>query len=340
MNKLIKNYIYAVIRRVEEKDQLEISRELESNIYDMLSNYENPTDEKIIEVLKNIGNPIEVASRYQKSQKHIVHPAFYYDYINTLKIVFLCLCGLTLLGLLTYVLKFEFQSDEIGHLIGDIIEQFFSEISQIVFTTISLVTIGFWIASANMDSPKMKSWLQNWDPKKLMDAPSDLSIKTASRFQILIGTIIGSIFTLTFFIIFSFGFEKIGLYTDKELIASFFNHNYKWLLIGLAAVSTLIYFAKEIYYSIKLKKDSIYEVFELVSAIYSLFSVMIIFTIKDLINPEFITNFSQMVDITSTKLTNYLNISIQVVLAIIIVVSIFQIVFSINKLVKKNTTLL
>ncbi|MDD4188308.1 MAG: hypothetical protein PHX04_06130 [Bacilli bacterium] len=47
MNKLIDKYIYAVTKRCNKTDRIEIKKELEANIYDMLGNNLNPTDLEI-----------------------------------------------------------------------------------------------------------------------------------------------------------------------------------------------------------------------------------------------------------------------------------------------------
>jgi len=61
MKQLIDRYIYDVVRRLAEKDRDEVSRELESNIYDMLP--DDPSEEDIRKVLYDLGAPCGLAEK-------------------------------------------------------------------------------------------------------------------------------------------------------------------------------------------------------------------------------------------------------------------------------------
>lgn len=93
MNNLIDRYVYDVTRRLPEKDRDEVSKELKSNIYDMLA--ENADENEIREVLYKLGPPASLAEKYRQNPRYLISPAVYDDYVRVLKWI------LPLIGILT-----------------------------------------------------------------------------------------------------------------------------------------------------------------------------------------------------------------------------------------------
>lgn len=83
MNNLIERYVYDVARRLPEKDRDEVSKELKSNIYDMLS--ENADENEIKAVLYKLGPPVSLAEKYRQNPRYLISPAVYDNYVRTLK---------------------------------------------------------------------------------------------------------------------------------------------------------------------------------------------------------------------------------------------------------------
>lgn len=83
MNNLIERYVYDVIRRLPEKEQEEVRRELESNIYDMLSDQAN--ENEIKNVLYELGSPASLAEKYRSKPRYLISPAIYDAYIRVVK---------------------------------------------------------------------------------------------------------------------------------------------------------------------------------------------------------------------------------------------------------------
>lgn len=83
MNAWIERYVYDVTRRLPEKDREEVSRELTSNICDMLP--EEADDDAVEAVLRQLGPPAALAGSYRQKQRYLISPAVYDDYIRTLK---------------------------------------------------------------------------------------------------------------------------------------------------------------------------------------------------------------------------------------------------------------
>lgn len=80
---LIENYIYEVSRRLSGKEKEDILEELRANICDMLPN--DPTEEEIIEVLNQLGDPAALASQYPQGQRYLISPMIYDEYVTAIK---------------------------------------------------------------------------------------------------------------------------------------------------------------------------------------------------------------------------------------------------------------
>ena len=214
MKKYIERYIHAVTRRLKESSRLDVSQELSAHIYDMLP--ENPTDEQIEHVLKSLGNPRKLANNYQTDQHYVISPLYYYDYINTLKIVLTLVFAAQIvfgtIGSLT-----SLQSDT---LIGQFVEVMAGALSNAfssLFPAFAWVTIIFWITDYNM-----RKRIDEWSIKDLPELPRPETTKISS-----VETIIG----LTFHVVFSALFiglflnytELLVINIDGEFITDIFN---------------------------------------------------------------------------------------------------------------------
>jgi len=82
---LIDAYIHEVTTRISKDKRDKTSLELKSTIEDMLP--ENYSESDIKEVLKKLGNPVEVASSYQKTPRCLIGPEVFDTYIRTIKLV-------------------------------------------------------------------------------------------------------------------------------------------------------------------------------------------------------------------------------------------------------------
>lgn len=85
MNQLIERYIYDVTRRLSEKDRIEVSRELEANIMDMLPG--DATEHQVTETLTRLGDPRIMAEQYRAKPRYLISPAMFDTYLSVLKMV-------------------------------------------------------------------------------------------------------------------------------------------------------------------------------------------------------------------------------------------------------------
>lgn len=85
---IIKRYVYAVTKKLPEKQRADVSRELTSDIEAMVGDKakgKNPTKEHIYAVLSELGDPDIFAGQYQERRNYIIGPRYFPAYIMLLK---------------------------------------------------------------------------------------------------------------------------------------------------------------------------------------------------------------------------------------------------------------
>ena len=186
MKDYIERYIYAVTKRLPEKNREEVKEELKANIYDMLP--KNPTETDIEKVLMTLGSPRQLAFNYQEKKSYVISPLFFNDYINVLKIVFIIVIAvMAVTGSIEAIVNLEAT-----HIFLQIVEIFFKVLSTVVSGLISAfawVTLIFWIIDYNMG----KNCKDEWKIKDLPEIPKHTGTKISKG-----ETIVGLIFTVTF----------------------------------------------------------------------------------------------------------------------------------------------
>src|SRR5690625_2955474 len=90
---MIDRYIYAVTRELPRKHHNEIASELRTLIDDMIEGMDNhfSEEEKIEYVLRDLGNPKELAARYRGRERYLIGPNYYDKYILVMKIVIIAI---------------------------------------------------------------------------------------------------------------------------------------------------------------------------------------------------------------------------------------------------------
>ncbi len=82
---MIDRYIYAVTQHLPENIREDVSKELRSNIQDMLP--EDASEAQIKDVLEELGNPAKLAVEYNPQKRYLIGPGVYNQYIKLLKLV-------------------------------------------------------------------------------------------------------------------------------------------------------------------------------------------------------------------------------------------------------------
>jgi hypothetical protein len=186
MKDYIERYIYAVTKRLPEKNREEVKEELKANIYDMLPKH--PTEADIEKVLMNLGSPRKLAFNYQEKKNYVISPLYFNDYINVLKIVFIIVIAvMAVTGSIEAVVNLEATN-----IFLQILEVFFKVLSNVIsglFTAFAWVTLIFWIVDYSMTA----NCKDEWKMKDLPEIPKPTGTKISKG-----ETIVGLILTVTF----------------------------------------------------------------------------------------------------------------------------------------------
>lgn len=336
MHKLVKNYIYAVIRRVDNSEKEEIAKELESNIYDMLDN--DHSEENIKSVLREIGSPIYVATRYVKKEKHIVHPMFYYDYLTVLKFILIISVVVSLVTSVLQLFTTSINPADLSDVIDLVVDGIVASVISALYGGVTFVTILFFILSNNLENEKVKSFLSNFNPDQVLDAPDDLFKKAESKLSIYLETILGSFFSILFSSLFIAFYEKLGVYANGVFITSAINPDYRLIISLMVGIGVVIYVLSQVYYLVRLKKDLFYDILDITHSVFSIICAIILLSLKDIVNPQFILYMSNLFGSNLSQMENIFNYGLMGVLLIIVVASIIEIVVISTKRLSKKLT--
>ncbi|MBN2251849.1 MAG: hypothetical protein JW724_07235 [Candidatus Altiarchaeota archaeon] len=174
MEKMVERYVYDVARRLPEESREEVSKELEANIYDMLSDH--PEEDEIRDVLYQMGSPAALADKYRQKPRYLISPAMYEAYVSALKWV-LPLVGSVVLVIGAILGVFEAMRNgimDVGSFFGHILSRSFSLGISAAFQALVWTTAGFVMAeriSAHTVSEKGIGKTAGW---KIEDLPEVL----------------------------------------------------------------------------------------------------------------------------------------------------------------------
>jgi len=285
MKNYIERYIYAVTKRLPEAQREDVKKDLEANIYDMLS--ENPDDTEIDQVLHDLGNPRIIAQNYQGEPKYMIDPILYSDYKTTLKIVLIIVGSLSVffnamdallnIGDVTFWTAF-------GLIFGKIIDGLFSS----VMTWFTLITLLFW----GLSQKKTKNEILNkWKLKDLPETAKPEKV-TINRIRALVEFTFSTIFSILFIVILIAYIDKIGAYDQGILVAQVFNQDvispFIPVFIGSYLLSVVVYAMKIKNQRYTLNMVIVYSVSQLAGMI----ALFVMLNDNSLVLPEFIDYFS------------------------------------------------
>ncbi len=197
---IIKKYIYAIQRRLPAQNKEDIAKEINSLIFDELEGKFGKRDEyteaEIEEVIKEMGHPREVASRYRGDKQLLIGQEIFPIY----KMVLAIAAGATTLGLVvSYIVRvineaaagnatFMLFLSNFGQLLGSL----FSAILGLVGS----VTIVFALIQhfGKFDSEDVNIY-DDWKPKDLPELPEEKDRvqkweAIVSMFFIIVGAVI------------------------------------------------------------------------------------------------------------------------------------------------------
>jgi len=175
MNNLIERYVYDVARRLPEKDREDVKKELRANIYDMLP--DGASDDAVKKVLYELGSPASLAEKYRTHPRYLISPAYFDEYVRTLKWV------LPLVGVLVMLIGFAVgafdaakeSAASIPFIFSGIISKGVSMGVSAAFQALVWTTIGFVIAEHSGEK-KPKLGEHGW---RIEDLPEVQNAKAA-----------------------------------------------------------------------------------------------------------------------------------------------------------------
>lgn len=188
---IVEKYIYVVTKELPKKMKKEIAVELNTLIEDMLDGMEAglSEQEKIEKVLRELGNPKELADSYRGKERYLIGPKYFETYLFVLKIVALSIfIGISVASGVGAV----FSIASIAEMMGGYITALFSAIVQ----GAAWVTGIFAILEFKEISVETGMKYEEWDPSQLPELPHEKALisRTESIVSIMIVTILLTVF--------------------------------------------------------------------------------------------------------------------------------------------------
>ena len=230
---LINRYIYAVTRNLPSTIQEEVSLELRAHIGDMLA--DNPTESEIKDVLKNLGNPRDLAEEYQPKKRYLIGPKFYGQYIFVLKLVTgIVATVLLVLNAVTWGVTYSEETTMI-QLIVNLIN---TPIQALIQSALWVTFVFYILERKDIRLSEGKEWSIE-DLTEVMETPTKKISRGESLFSLIF-----SIFGLT---IFYFTPQLIVVHTVEGVAVPIFNlealEAFKFLILiyGLSQIGFQIW---------------------------------------------------------------------------------------------------
>lgn len=281
---MINRYIYQVTKHLNPMSKSDIENELRTLIYDMLearTQGNTATKEDILSVLKELGNPSELAEKYRDTSRYLISPEIFPLYLFVLKIVIgatlFGMCIATVLELITSYSQIWYSY--IGNWIGEMIGS--------AGSAFAFVTVIF--AILEWKGVDLKELIPDWDAEELPPVP----LKEAN---IPIGEpITGIIFTIIGIVIFTSAPQLLGAYHyDGGLIAiPIFNLDTFRVVLPLFLITMGLGLLKNIWELIDRRYSIPYALFSFIINTISTILTIIIFTKFDLWNASFASQINE-----------------------------------------------
>jgi hypothetical protein len=225
---LIERYVHDVTRRLPEAERAEVAKELKANIQDMLP--EQPDEAAVRCVLIELGAPSALAEQYRQKPRYLISPAYYDEYIRTLKWV-LPLVGVVAMAIGMLIAGFDAMENAGGAP--------FSEIAGILAAGVQMgvsgalqaflwTTVGFVIAERT-GAKTMKDGMPAWSVDELPEIGLDekAKIPLSDGIAELVVTVVFSVLAILFcksalplgFMISNAGIRVYSVFSDAFLAA-------------------------------------------------------------------------------------------------------------------------
>ena len=321
--KLIDSYVYAVTAGLPEATREDVSRELRTNIEDMLP--EHPTESDVSEVLSKLGDPRALADEYSEKKRYLVGPGLYDSYVSVLKLV---VCIVTIVFACITLLEWAVNPPANGKFFQMSIQLFID----IMLTPIQGILQGFlWVTivfaileRTGVNEGKIPFVKKKWSPEDLTAIPVSNKRKI-SRIE----SVFSIFFTVFFTALVYFQSELIGLYEKSDsgltISATLFVSERLQSYIPVILILSIITLSISIWKFISMKWTFSLAIANAIHNIALSVFACVILSDNFLFNPEL---FSRLADITKTSLTKttstWLSSSLWISLVVFIAISLLD----------------
>jgi len=204
---LINRYVYAVTHRLPEKQRADIERELRGLIEDMLDERaegETPSPQVIEEVLRELGNPKDMADRYRGEARYLIGPGLFSQYVTVLRIVWIAI-GIAV-GVGFAIQAFMGPGQVLEHFVDGIVSLMLGLAQGFVWVTVIFGVIEY----RGMNGRTGAKAEHAWSPADLPELPDHLNRINRSE------PIVSIVFSALLVAWFSFSVEYFGIWRLAE----------------------------------------------------------------------------------------------------------------------------
>lgn len=330
-NNYILRYVYEVTKRLPANEREDVRKELETNIYDMLS--DDPTKSEIEAVLKSLGKPSEIAKKYQKDGRYLISPKYYDSYLTSLKNAMIILAVIGFISGIFTAFFVEPRTD-IVDVIGLVFEKGLGGIIEGIIYALVIVTV-IYVIIERVNQNKEVEVNKEWSIDDLSELPA-LSGTYISKASVTFDIIFTTLFS-TAFIFFIYNHQKyLGWVKDVNnkltLTTPLFTNSIKYFIIPLVLLTIF-----EIFNRLMLLKDGVKTVKSYIligiEIGLALLTFLIMISLKTVFNNDFTTKLELTFGSNGVKVFDYAVAFVQVGLIIGIIVTI---IYTIIKVVKAN----
>ncbi|MGB7605337.1 MAG: hypothetical protein WBL93_07645 [Lutisporaceae bacterium] len=290
---LVNRYVYAVTKRLSEKQREDIEKELRTLIDDMLEQYEasEAYEIKVQKVLLDLGDPEIMANNYRSTKSYLIGPQNFDNYILILKIVM----GAVFLGISISVVVgsiFASQLDIVG-----IFTDYLGTLTSALLQGFAWVTIIFAVAEykgVDMKGSNLKG--EKWSLSELPLIPEKKA--AISPWE----SIVSILFSAIFMTIFYFAPQLFAAYITNDIngttIIPIFNldilNTYRTLFVVIFIFSVLKEALKLISGRWTLKLSVVVTVLSIATTVL----MVMVFTNPAIWNPNFSVEIMQHLNLS------------------------------------------
>lgn len=204
---MIDRYIYAVTRRLPQKQREDIEKELRSLIEDMINERcidKEPQKSDIETILNELGDPSKLASKYRDDKNYLIGPELFDTYLFVIKIVMAAV--IFGVGLGKTIELFVNPPLNITQGAAELITAIISG----AFQGFTWVTVVFAVNERYSFNKRVVFGRNEWSIKDLPRIPKKEEIIKP------VDAIFGIIFAVLFIVFFNFASQLLGVYNFKS----------------------------------------------------------------------------------------------------------------------------